>query len=102
MARRYCDAAGSAAVDFGTWGRESTFWPGTASKAAHLQRSGRLVDVGGDIVEQTFVRISALGLQSNLDWDYLVDHVGDGHAALRHLGAHALHVPLVADRAWVP
>src|SRR5262249_18516147 len=57
-----------------------------------LQRTGRLVDVGGDVVEQTFVRISALGLQSGLDRD-LVDHLGDGYAALRHLRAHALHVP---------
>jgi hypothetical protein len=30
--RRYCDPAGSAVVDFGTWSCELTFWPGTASR----------------------------------------------------------------------
>ena len=59
----------------------------------HLERAGRLVDVGGDVVEQAFVRISGLGLQADLDRG-LVDQVGDGHALLRQLCPPALHVPL--------
>ncbi len=38
------------------------------------------------------MRISGLGLQTDLD-RHLVDQVGDGHGALRHLRPHALHVP---------
>src|SRR5262249_58134994 len=49
--------------------------------------------LGRYVIEQALARISALGLQSDLD-RHLVDHLGDGYAALRHLGAHALHVPL--------
>ena len=64
---------------------------GILEDAAHLERAGRLVDVGRRVVDHAFVRISVLGLQADLDRN-LVDEIGGSHGAFGQLHAYSLHV----------
>ena len=72
---------------------------GILEDPAHLQRSGRLVDVGGHVIEHALVRIAGLGLQADFDRN-LVDQLGDSDAALRHLRTHALHVTFAQNEPY--
>ena len=64
---------------------------GILENAASLQGTSRLVDVRVGVVDQTIVRVPALGLQADLDRNL---ELGDIPAPRTEGRAYLLHVPL--------